>query len=152
MRSPKNYMRLPDFLKTPLLAGILPTLGVAVVFLLGTIFHGVKPTFLAAVLPKIPRESILALAVLLGLASFLLLLWVLYLHLSGGPADRLRGHEFVPRTGISIDKKNGKRCCTRCMLQGNLIAPLGISGPEEDGTWICMIPACMSIYVEPKEK
>ena len=142
-------MRLPDFLKTPLLAGVLPLIGVVSAFLLGTIYQEVQPLFLADVLPKVSRESILALAALLGLASFLLLLWVLYLHLSGGPIDRLKHHVFVPRTGISKHKKTGIRHCTRCMLQDNLIAPLGINGPEEDGSWICMRPNCRTVYVEP---
>lgn len=144
-------MKLPEFIKSWLFGGTLASVGIILSFLLGTIFEGIKPAFLSTVLPMIPHESLIALVVLFAFASFLLFLWILYLHRSDRPKDRLRHHVFAPLTGISTCKKTGIRHCTRCILQDNLVVPLGINGPKEDGSWICMRPTCKTLYAERKD-
>jgi len=143
-------MRLPEFVRSWVFGSILAAIASVVAFLLGTIYEGVKPIFLASVFPTIPRETLIALAALFCLATLLLALWVWYLHSSEATTDRLRNHNFSPLTGIATHKKTNIRHCTRCLIEDNRVAPLGINGDRESGEWICMRPKCRTLYNEKK--
>ena len=140
-------MRLPDGIKGWLLSGALGTVALATAFLCGSIYEGLRPTFLTYVLPSVSRDTLLALVGLLGMAALLLAAWVLYLHRVDAVQDRLRGFEFDAKTAIARRKSDQKRVCSRCLVDLNSAVPLICNDGE---TWICIRKDCQTQYVEKR--